>query len=145
MSAERLIAGLLRVAREDLEGARILSESGNRNAVYLASQSAEKILRATLTAEGKHAGIKHQLDEMIDLLPDENPWKASFHGVEHLSAYATSFRYPSPVGRIKVPPPPEDLQEIFVRIEALLLLALSHFGVALEEGDVPAKSASPPR
>jgi hypothetical protein len=82
---------------------------------------------------------------MIDLLPDENPWKTDLRGVEHLSAYATTFRYPSPVGRIKDPPSPDDLQSVLARIEALLVLAQVHFGVAPSEGDTPARSASPPR
>ena len=34
MSAERVIANLLRIAREDLEGARLLNARGNRNAIY---------------------------------------------------------------------------------------------------------------
>jgi len=41
MSVELLIANLLRVAREDLEGARLLAAAGNRNAIYLCEQSAE--------------------------------------------------------------------------------------------------------
>jgi HEPN domain-containing protein len=46
MSAEVLIASYLRIAREDLAGARQLASSGNRNAMYLCSQAAEKIIRA---------------------------------------------------------------------------------------------------
>lgn len=61
MSAELLIANLIRVAKEDLEGARLLASAGNRNAFYLCEQAAEKLIRAILTSEKKHAGIKHQL------------------------------------------------------------------------------------
>lgn len=35
MSADRVIANNLRIAREDLEGARLLAKAGNRNAAYL--------------------------------------------------------------------------------------------------------------
>jgi len=35
MSVEVLIANLLRVAKEDLDGARLLAGPGNRNAIYL--------------------------------------------------------------------------------------------------------------
>jgi hypothetical protein len=42
MSAELLIANLLRVAHEDLAGARLLASADNRNAVYLCEQAAEK-------------------------------------------------------------------------------------------------------
>lgn len=41
MSVERLIGNLLRVAHEDLEGARLLARAGNRNAIYLCEQAAE--------------------------------------------------------------------------------------------------------
>jgi hypothetical protein len=41
VSAERVIANLLRIAREDLEGARMLNTRGNRNAIYLCEQVAE--------------------------------------------------------------------------------------------------------
>lgn len=69
MSAERVVANLLRIAREDLDGARVLNTSGNRNAIYLCEQAAEKIIRAVLTSEKIHAGIRHRLEEMIDLIP----------------------------------------------------------------------------
>lgn len=71
MSVELLIANLLRIAAEDLAAARQLATTNNRNAVYLCAQAAEKVIRAVLTSEGKHAGIKHQLDAMVDLVPDE--------------------------------------------------------------------------
>jgi HEPN domain-containing protein len=70
MSADVLIASYLRIAREDLAGARQLASTGNRNAMYLCSQAAEKIIRAVLTSEGKNAGIKHQLDELVDMIPE---------------------------------------------------------------------------
>jgi HEPN domain-containing protein len=41
VSAERVVANLLRIARHDLEGARVLNESGNRNAIYLCAQAAQ--------------------------------------------------------------------------------------------------------
>lgn len=53
MSAEVLIASYLRIANEDLAGARQLAATGNRNAMYLCSQAAEKIIRAVLTSEGE--------------------------------------------------------------------------------------------
>jgi len=84
MSAELLIANLLRIAKADLDGARILSAGGNRNAIYLCEQAAEKVIRAVLTSEGIHAGIRHLLDEMVSQIPDENPLKRELREVEHL-------------------------------------------------------------
>jgi len=42
MSAELLIANLLRVPQEDLAGARLLVSAGNRNAIYLWSKPLKK-------------------------------------------------------------------------------------------------------
>src|SRR5215510_1169674 len=78
MSVELLIANFLRIAAEDLEGARVLSLNNNRNAIYLCEQAAEKVIRAVVTSEGKHAGIKHDLMEMVDLVPDENPLNRTY-------------------------------------------------------------------
>jgi HEPN domain-containing protein len=50
MSAE-VIAGMLRIAGEDLDGARLLNQAGNRNAAYLCEQAAEKVIRAVLIAK----------------------------------------------------------------------------------------------
>jgi HEPN domain len=77
MSAELLIANFLRIAAEDLEGARLLAAAHNRNAIYLCEQAAEKVIRAVVTSENKHAGIKHDLAEMVDLIDDET--RASRH------------------------------------------------------------------
>ena len=106
MSAELVIANTLRIARSDLDGARILHTHGNRHATYLLEQAAEKVIKAVLTAEGKHAGIKHQLDELVRLLPDENPLKPALRSIEELAAYATTFRYATSSGRIGKPPNP---------------------------------------
>lgn len=46
---------------------------GNRNAIYLCEQAAEKIIRAVLTSEGKHAGIRHELRDMISRNPTSRP------------------------------------------------------------------------
>jgi len=71
MAADLVIANMLRIASEDLEGARLLGT--NRNAAYLCQQAAEKLIRAVLTSEGIHAGIKHDLAGMVAQIPDENP------------------------------------------------------------------------
>lgn len=82
MSVDIAIANNLRLARQDLDGARLLAASANRNAIYLCEQAAEKIIKAVLTAEGKHAGIQHHLDAMVDLVPDENPLKPELRATE---------------------------------------------------------------
>jgi HEPN domain-containing protein len=100
----QLIASLLRVAKQDLDGARHLAAIGNRNAIDLCEQGVEKLARAMLTSEGKHVGIKHDLDRMVDQLPDALPLKPALRALEQLSRYATSYRYPTAAGRIVAAP-----------------------------------------
>lgn len=97
MSIERVIANNLRIAAEDLAGARLLATAGNRNAAYLAEQCAEKIIRAVLTSEGIHAGIGHALTQMVESVPDANPLKRHLAELTPLAAYATAYRYPTSV------------------------------------------------
>ncbi len=148
MSVELLIANLLRVASEDLDGARLLGSAGNRNAIYLCEQAAEKIVRAVVTSEGKHAGIKHELAEMVDTIPDENPLKALLRKIEHLSQYATSYRYPVSSSRTKrfpQPPGASELREAIDDTAAALIAAATAFAVDLKSTDVPAGTSGPTR
>lgn len=145
MSAEILIANLLRVAKEDLEGARILSPQGNRNAVYLCEQAAEKIIRAVLTSEGKHAGVKHFLNEMVDQIPDANPVKPILRAVEDLGDFATSYRYPTTVGRIPGTPTSSFIDESIRKVEAALSAVTTGFKVDLRRPNAPAGSIAPLR
>lgn len=145
MSAEVLIASHLRIANEDLAGARQLAATGNRNAMYLCSQAAEKVIRAVLTSEGKNAGIKHQLDELVDMIPDENPLKPGLRAIQDLTDYATSYRYPSPKGRIKAPPSKTAFEQDAGAVQAALQEAARRFGVDLEKVDAPARTAGPIR
>lgn len=144
MSAEHLIASLLRVARDDLDGARLLADSGNRNAMYLCEQAAEKVIRAVVTSEGQHAGIRHQLDEMVDLVPDDNPLKARLRKTEHLAAYATTYRYPTPSGRVKQPPDATTVRTAIDLVERALEAAVAAFAVDLDD-DAPARNRGPIR
>lgn len=145
MSAERVIANLLRIAREDLDGARLLNVGGNRNAIYLCEQAAEKLIRAVLTSEKIHAGVRHQLDEMVGLVPDENPLKTQLRALQHLSTYATSYRYTTPTGRIPADPSTDDVEANAKLIEATLTEAARRFGVDLAAVDKPATTSSPIR
>ncbi len=145
MSAELLIANLLRVAKEDLEGAVLLASSGNRNAIYLCEQAAEKIIRAVLTSEGKHAGIKHHLDEMVDMVPDENPLKPALRDIEDLAAYATTFRYPTSSGRIPSSPSSTQTADLARKVEKALSATASRLGVDLAKQGTPARKAGPVR
>ena len=144
MSAE-LIAGMLRIASQDLDGARLLNQASNRNAAYLCEQAAEKMIRAVLTSEGIQAGIRHELPDMVDQVPDENPIKPALRAIEHLAAYATAFRYPSPRGRIRPPPTMAELETDIAKIGAALSAAVAAFQVDLSRPDAPASNPEPIR
>ena len=104
MSDERLIANQLRLAWIDLQDAQTLI--GSRNAVYHAEQCAEHVVLALAQAEGIHfdRSYQHQLDRMVEALPNENSFRQPLKAVTWLEAYATTYRYPTPTGRIREPP-----------------------------------------
>jgi HEPN domain-containing protein len=145
MSAERVIAGHLKLAQEDLEAARLLSSQGNRYAIYHCEQAVEKIIRAVLTAEGKHAGIRHDLGEMVGMIPEANPVKHALRELEFLAAYATSYRYPSVVGKIAPAPPRATLDESTIKVEAVLRTVAAAFKVDFAKPDAPAGNSAPIR
>ncbi|MEW5739803.1 MAG: HEPN domain-containing protein [Myxococcota bacterium] len=144
MSVERLIANNLRVAREDLAGARLLAAAGNRNAAYLCEQAAEKIIRAVLTSEGIHGGIGHALTQMVDAIPNVNPVKAQLATLTPLAAYATTYRYPT---SSRVPPAPaaRDLEIHFQHLDEVLAEVSKRFGVDLDSAGSVARSPEPIR
>jgi HEPN domain-containing protein len=142
---ELVIANLLRVANEDLAGARALAAIGNRNAIYLCEQAAEKTIRAVLTSEGVHAGIGHDLRAFVDKVPDANPLKPELRSVEHLGTFATAYRYPSPEGRIKAQPPREDIEREATKVESAIRTISQRLGVDLVKANTPAARPGPIR
>ncbi len=145
MSAELVIAGYVRIAKQDLDGARLLNTGANRNAAYLCEQAAEKLIRAVLTSEGIQAGIRHELPDMVATIPDANPVKALLRAIQDLDVYATAFRYPSPKGRVKNPPTPAEVDQYIAKIELALTELAARFVIDLSKLDGPARSVGPIR
>lgn len=101
-----------------------------------------------MTSEGKHAGIKHDLAEMVDLIPDENPLKSNLRAIEHLSQYATAYRYPvssSHSKRIPRAPAVGDVRNALDATAIALNKAIKHFKVDIQLPDSPAGFAGPVR
>lgn len=141
-----LIASFLRIAREDLEGARLLASVDNRNAIYLCEQAAEKIIRAVVTAEGRHVGHRHALATTVDEhVPDENPLKPALAQVTVLEAYATAYRYPTPTGRVPAPLVGERFAALLTQVQDLLMEAARLFAVDLQSDRGPARKPQAPR
>ena len=145
MSAELVIAGYVRIAKQDLDGARLLKSGANRNAAYLCEQAAEKLIRAVLTSEGIQAGIRHELPDMVAAIPDANPVKPFLRAIQDLDVYATAFRYPSPKGRVKNPPTPTEVDEYIAKIDLALKEVAARFAIDLSKLDGPAGNVQPIR
>lgn len=105
--------------------------AGSRNAAYLASQAAEHLLRAVATSEGLHIERKdaHQLDATARRLPEQNPDRAALARLGFLEAYSTTYRYPTPAGRIPASPNMGRIESALDSIDALLAVLRSHHGI----------------
>lgn len=145
MSADLVIAGYVHIAKQDLDGARLLNREENRNAAYLCEQAAEKLIRAVLTSEGIQAGIRHELPDMVSKIPDTNPVKPLLRAVEHLDAYATAYRYPSPRGRVRPAPSPAELDQDIANIDRALAEIAARFQVDVSKSAGSAGKPDPIR
>lgn len=147
MSAEKLIAAHLRLASDDLREARVLAGIKGRNAPYLAEQAVEQLVLAIAQSEGIHyqRSKHHLLDQMITALPESNSFKVSLQKVAWLEAYATSYRYPKPSGRLPKVPSELAVDEALDRAETMLAMLIEHFGVDVASADQPAVRSDPPR
>lgn len=148
MSVEaRTIANALRLAKGCIEDARNLSNSGSRNAAYLAEQALEQLIRALATSENMHIERHdaHQLDKLVRRFPDDHSEKMALNGLTWLEAYATTFRYTTPSGQIPKTPDAARLRSAIDAIEGLIGRAADHFGVSIEVESEPAQRVDPMR
>lgn len=109
MSVTRRIAAMLDLAVADLDAAGMLAAGGNRYAAYHLQQAVEKMVKATLLSLNLEAGIEHRLDLLLSRLPDGNPWRQRLAPFVTYTPYATTYRYPTPGGRIPEAPPAIEL------------------------------------
>ena len=120
MSVPRRIAAFLDLAAQDVDAARTLAATNNRYAAYHCQQAAEKLIKAVLLHRGIESGTEHRLDVLVDDLPDSDPWKSRLRPLETYSPYATTYRYPTPGGRIVAAPDMTQVAVDAVAIEALI-------------------------
>jgi hypothetical protein len=144
----RFVAAQVRLASGYLQDSRTLAKAGSRSAVNLLFQAAEAALIAVMTSEGQHAGrgTQHQLGAMKDTLPDTNDLKPLFAGVEHLTGYATTFRYAAPSGRVRAPPSLDELEQWQDDVNEIIRRCVDCFGIDLTTGATSvAIRTQPPR
>ena len=75
-----------------------IHQIGSRRSPPAAS---EKLVKAVRLSRGLRVTADHALEALVDELPHGDPWRAKLRAVEPLSAYATTYRYPSPTGKRK--------------------------------------------
>ena len=114
-----IVAGYLEASREDLAAVRQLIPTVPRAAAYHLQQAAEKLVKAVLSQEAIHMTVDHSIDRLVERLPHGHEWRIDLKELDFLSQFATSFRYPSPSGRLPSPPDKATLERYVALIEAL--------------------------
>ena len=116
----RVIKAYLDDVGVELDAARRLAEDPpNRLAAFHLQQAAEKLVKAVRLHRGLYATAGHSLEVLVDELPDGDEWREKLTQLEPLSAYATTYRYPSPGGGRKTGPGKGDVLAWVERIEEL--------------------------
>jgi HEPN domain-containing protein len=100
MSDVDRVAAFLRLAREDLEAARLLKFGVPRQAAFFLQQAAEKIGKSLLIREGVDPARIHAIGKLAAELPEAHPLRLERMALDRLSVYATATRYPSPTGKL---------------------------------------------
>lgn len=147
VSAELSIASHLRLASEAIDGAMSMRPD-NHFAAYLAQQAVEQIVLALALAESVHVprSHHHQLDWMVRQLPEQNAARPALGKLTWLEAFATTYRYPSPSGRMPGTADPHKISGALQAARDLLDALSSHFGVDLDGvANAAAAHARPPR
>lgn len=96
---------------------------GNRLSVSHLYYAVEKVTKAVRLANGIPSTKEHRIASLIADLGADNPWKARLHALEWLSDYATTFRYPTDVGRRKEAPPRDVMEKTVAEVKALIAQA----------------------
>ena len=123
MSAEKRILAFLELAEKDAEATELFVAGSNRNAAYHLQQAIEKLLKAVLIARQIETTSEHRLEPLLDQLASDDPWLARLTPFAHYSVYATTFRYPTPGGRIANAPEIGVVRADNAAIRKLLVLA----------------------
>jgi hypothetical protein len=134
MGEARLIGSHLKLAFGQLQSVKKMTSS-DRNAPLLMFYATENLLKAVFTSEGidesalrqKHG--HHQLDRMLDDLPDTCTLKSKFRDVAVLVTYATTYRYPTSTGNIPRPPEENEADGYYKALIEILNICARHFEV----------------
>ncbi len=141
------LASHLRNANDRLADYDDAVKAERRTAASHLFYAAEAIILAVLLSKRENLprGQHHQLEPAAALVPDSNPIKPLLLAITDLTQYATTFRYPTPGGRLKTAVPSK-LAESAVAVRAAFHHAVKGFRVDVASGsEVPAQSIAPLR
>lgn len=119
MSLEKRSGAYLDLCQQDLDAAEVLAKAANRYAAYHCQQAIEKLLKALMLKAGTEAGLENRIDVLLTRLGDQHPWSPVIRPFDKDTPFATTFRYPTPGGRIPVGP---SSQSVLADVEALRTL-----------------------
>ncbi len=129
MPAEaRIISVYLDDASDDLSLAKAGIQIDNRHAVFHIQQAAEKLVKAVRLHRDLLPSKEHRIAVLVQgavsgepvKLADDDPWAARLLPLDALSEYATTYRYPTPTGRLKQPPDQATQLRWVSEVESLL-------------------------
>lgn len=121
MPVDPVVAGYLAAVADDLDAAlRLAAPPANRLAAYHLQQAAEKLVKAVLVHRKIHPGIEHRIDVLVRMLDLSDPWQPLLDPLDRFTPYATTYRYPSPTGRLKAGPIASNVLAEAAEIEKLL-------------------------
>jgi HEPN domain-containing protein len=115
---------------------RLVADPPNRFAAFHLQQASEKLVKAVRLSRGLRVTADHDLEALVADLPPDDPWRAKLRVLEPLSAYATTYRYPSPMGKRKGGPSND---EVVVWIKAIAGLNLEARAALLRQAPPPAR------
>jgi HEPN domain-containing protein len=113
----RVIAAYLDDVELELDAVkRLVADPPNRFAAFHLQQAAEKLVKAVRLGRSLRITADHSIARLLEELPQDDVWRTRLAALEPLSGYATTYRYPSSVGRRKAGP---DSDEVFVWIKTI--------------------------
>lgn len=114
----------LEAADEDRVAAELVIDSVPRVAAFHTQQAVEKMAKGLLTAKNvdfSKLSNKHSLASLVQLLPSDNEFREDFAKLTYLEAFATTFRYPTPSGKLKPVSDIPGLKTALASIKTLLV------------------------
>jgi len=126
----RVIAAYLDDVDLDLDAAkRLIADPPNRLAAFHLQQAAEKLVKTVRLGHGLRVTAEHNIELLVDELPHDDVWRTKLTILEPLSAFATSYRYPSSMGKRKGGPSSDEVLVWIKTIAGLSGEARALFGL----------------